>query len=164
MILRVSPPLCTCRLPAPWHDSQPMFFAFSPFACKRACDAVRKSRTISSWQVRHSSLPTNSAPGILGGARIVRFVSNVVQESRMTVSAAVPPIAQNSFSRLTCSHLIGLSRRTALSIGRLAKKRQRVSSEKARRFDADVDDYTNAACVALIHSADNRLAIFRRAF
>src|SRR6516225_8535736 len=40
------------------------------------------------------------------------LVSNVLQESRITVSAAVPPIAQNSFSRLPCSHFIGLRSRT----------------------------------------------------
>ncbi len=43
------------------------------FVCSRAWVAVRKSRTICSWQVAHSSEPTNSAPGILGGARIVRL-------------------------------------------------------------------------------------------
>jgi hypothetical protein len=81
----------------------------------------------------------------------------------MTVSAAVPPIVHNSFSRLPCSHLIGLIHCTAPSIARLAKQRQRISSEKATRFGADVDDYTNAVSVALLHSADNRLAIFRKA-
>ena len=48
MIVCAAPPLLTCRLPGPWHDSQPMFFAFSPFAFSRACVAVRKSRVISS--------------------------------------------------------------------------------------------------------------------
>ena len=75
----------TCRLPGPWHDSQPMSmdcFTVVPFAslpfppllftisvfvlCSRAWVAVRKSRTISSWQVLHSSEPTNSAPGNAG--------------------------------------------------------------------------------------------------
>src|SRR6266511_1193628 len=83
-----------------------MFFAFSPFACSRAWVAVRKSRTISSWQVRHSSEPTNSAPGILGGARIVWVV--VLQESSITASAAVPPTPQSSFSRLPWIHRVSL--------------------------------------------------------
>jgi len=43
-----------------------------------------------------------------GGATMVRFVSNVLQESRITVSAAVPPIAHNSFSRLPRSHRVNL--------------------------------------------------------
>ena len=58
------------------------------------------------WQVRHSSEPTNSAPGMLGGARIVLFV--VLQESRITVSATPPPTAQQSFSRLPLSHRVSL--------------------------------------------------------
>jgi hypothetical protein len=37
---------------------------------------------------------------MLGGARIARFVSNVLQESRITASAAIPPTPQKSFSRL----------------------------------------------------------------
>ena len=85
-----------------------MFLAFSPCAFRRACVAVRKSRVIDSWQVSQLSEPTNSAPGMLGGARIVRFVSNVLQESRITVSAAVPPMAHNSFSRLPWIHRVSL--------------------------------------------------------
>jgi hypothetical protein len=87
-----------------------MFFAFSPFAISRACVAVRKLRVILSWQVAQLSDPTNSAPGMLGGARIVRSV--VLQESRMTASAAVPPIAHNSFSRLPWVHRVSLERHT----------------------------------------------------
>src|SRR4249919_1091628 len=83
-----------------------MFFAFSPFAISRACVAVRKLRTISSWHVLHSSEPTNSAPGILGGARIVLFV--VLQESRITASAAVPPTPHKIFSRLPWIHRVSL--------------------------------------------------------
>ena len=44
---------------------------------------------------------------------MVRFVSNVLQESRITVSAAVPPSAHNSFSRLPWSHRVCLRCRTA---------------------------------------------------
>jgi len=72
----------------------------SPGAFKRAWIDVRKFLVIGSWQASQASEPTNAAPGMLGGARIARFDSNVLQESRMTVSAAVPPIAHNSFSRL----------------------------------------------------------------
>jgi hypothetical protein len=64
--------------------------------------AVRKSRTICSWHVAHSSEPTNSAPGMLGGARIVRLV--VLHESKITASAIVPPAAQNKLSRLPSTH------------------------------------------------------------
>src|SRR5215469_1806551 len=110
MIVCAAPPLFTCRLPGPWHDSQPMFFAFSPFAIRRACVAVRKSRTISSWQVAHCSMPTNSAPGMLGGARIVLLV--VLQESRITASAAVPPAPHKIFSRLPCVHRVSLEYHT----------------------------------------------------
>ncbi len=105
-MLPAPPPALTCKLPGPWHDSQPMFFAFSPLAIRRACVAVRKSRTISSWQVRHSSEPTNSAPGMLGGVRIVLFV--VLHESRITASAAVPPAPQSSFSRSPWIHRVSL--------------------------------------------------------
>src|SRR4029077_13597811 len=83
-----------------------MFLAFSPFACSRAWVAVRKSRTICSWQVAHSSEPTNSAPGMLGGARIVRLV--VPQESRMTASATAPPAPHNRRSRLPNTHRLSL--------------------------------------------------------
>jgi hypothetical protein len=64
--------------------------------------AVRKSRTICSWQVAHSSEPTNSAPGMLGGARIVRVV--VLQESKITASAAAPPALHKKVSRLQRTH------------------------------------------------------------
>src|SRR6266542_2387689 len=83
-----------------------MFFAFSPFAISRACVAVRKLRVILSWQVAQLSDPTNSAPGMLGGARIVRFV--VLQESRITASAAVPPTPPKIFSRLPWIHRVSL--------------------------------------------------------
>jgi hypothetical protein len=53
-----------------------------------------------------TSEPTNSAPGILGGARIVWFV--VLQESRITASAAVPPTPHSSFSRLPWIHRVSL--------------------------------------------------------
>jgi hypothetical protein len=106
MIVCAAPPLFTCKLPGPWHDSHPMFFAFSPFAFRRACVAVRKLRVIFSWQVSQLSEPTNSAPGMLGGARIVRSV--VLQESRMTASAAVPPAPQSSSSRLPWIHRVNL--------------------------------------------------------
>ena len=102
MIVPAPPPAFTCKLPGPWHDSQPTFFAFSPFACNRACVDVRKSRTICSWQVAHSSEPTNSAPGMLGGARIVRLV--VLQDKRITASATAPPIPHNKLSRLPSTH------------------------------------------------------------
>src|SRR5215831_3870802 len=99
-----------------------MFLAFSPFACKRACVAVRKSRTISSWQVAHSSEPTNSAPGMLGGARIVRFV--VLQERRITVSATAPPAPHNKLSRLPSTHRVSLESHTN---GEYAQKQKTIT-------------------------------------
>src|SRR6516164_3714006 len=87
-----------------------MFFAFSPFAWSRACVAVRKSRTISSWHVAHSSEPTNSAPGMLGGARIVRVV--VLQESKITAAATAPPAPHNKLSRLPWIHRVSLEPHT----------------------------------------------------
>src|SRR6266536_5106577 len=87
-----------------------MFFAFSPFAFSRECVAVRELRAIASWQVAHSSEPTNSAPGILGGARMVRFV--VLQESRMTASATAPPAPHNRLSCLLRIHRVSLERHT----------------------------------------------------
>src|SRR5207248_250619 len=104
MIVPAPPPALTCKLPGPWHDSHPMFLAFSPFACSRACVDVRKSRTICSWHVAHSSEPTNSAPGILGGARMVRLV--VLQESKITASATAPPALHNRRSRLPSIHRV----------------------------------------------------------
>src|SRR5581483_10334049 len=88
----------------------PVLLTISLFVCNRAWVAVRKSRTICSWQVAHSSEPTNSAPAMLGGARIVLFV--VLQESRITVSAAAPPIPHDSFSRLPCTHRVSLESHT----------------------------------------------------
>src|SRR5436190_13356801 len=87
-----------------------MFFAFSPCAFSRACVAVRKLRAIASWQVAHSSEPTNSAPGILGGARIVRLV--VLQESRITASATAPPAPHNKLSTLPWIHRVSLEPHT----------------------------------------------------
>src|SRR5436189_3006123 len=91
-----------------------MFLAFSPLAFRRACVAVRKLRVIFSWQVSQLSEPTNSAPGMLGGARIARFVCNVLQESRITASAAAPPIPQSSFSRLPWVHRVRLECHTKM--------------------------------------------------
>src|SRR5262249_38933946 len=68
-------------------------------------------RTISSWHVAHSSEPTNSAPGILGGARIVRVV--VLQESKITASATAPPAPHNIFSRLPWIHRVRLECHTS---------------------------------------------------
>jgi hypothetical protein len=118
------PPAFTCKLPGPWHDSQPMSVTsfgvslpFAPllltivfFVCSRAWVAVRKSRTICSWQVAHSSEPTNSAPGMLGGARIVRLV--VLQESKITASATAPPAPHNKLSRLPRIHRVSLESHT----------------------------------------------------
>ena len=120
MIVPAPPPAFTCKLPGPWHDSQPMsvtsfgvslpfapvLLTISLFVCNRAWVAVRKSRTICSWQVAHSSEPTNSAPGMLGGARMVRFV--VLQESRITASATAPPAPHNKLSRLPWIHRVSL--------------------------------------------------------
>src|SRR5215467_9437072 len=80
------------------------------FVCSRACVDVRKSRTICSWQVAHSSEPTNSAPGMLGGARIVRFV--VLQESKITVSATAPPAPHKKVSRLLWNHRVSFESHT----------------------------------------------------
>jgi hypothetical protein len=43
---------------------------------------------------------------MLGGARIVRFA--VLQESRTTASAAIPPTPHSSFSRLPWIHRVNL--------------------------------------------------------
>src|ERR1700758_4363855 len=124
MIVPAPPPALTCKLPGPWQDSQPMSvdsfglsLPFAPllltitfFVCSRAWVAVRKSRTICSWQVAHSSEPTNSAPGMLGGARIVRLV--VLQESRITASAAIPQRPHRIVSRLPCVHRVSPERHT----------------------------------------------------
>src|SRR5450759_751380 len=82
-----------------------MFLALSPGAFNRAWVAVRKSRVIVSWHVSQLSEPANSAPGILGGERMVRFVSKLLQESRITLSAAPPPATHQSFSRLPRNHV-----------------------------------------------------------
>src|SRR5207247_5054486 len=82
----------------------------SHFAVSRACVTVRKLRAIAAWQVAHSSEPTNSAPGMLGGARIVRLV--VLQESKMTATATAPPALHNKLSRLPWIHRVSLERHT----------------------------------------------------
>src|SRR5215469_4612513 len=124
MIVPAPPPAATWRLPGPWHVSQPMStdsfgvsLLFAPvlltttfFVCSRAWVAVRKSRTICSWHVAHSSEPTNSAPGMLGGARIVRFV--VLQESKISASATAPPAPHKKVSRLTWTHRVSLETHT----------------------------------------------------
>src|SRR6266487_2052888 len=106
-----------------------MFFAFSPCAFSRACVAVRKLRAICSWQVAHSSEPTNSAPGMLGGARIVRLV--VLQESKITASATAPPAPHNRFSRLPSTHRVMLERHTSCEY---AQKQKIVTTHFFRFF------------------------------
>ena len=100
-----------------------MFLAFSPFACNRACVDVRKSREICSWHVAHSSEPTNSAPGMLGGARIVRLV--VLQESKITASATAPPAPHNKLSRLPSTHRPTLECHTN---GEYAQKQKKITT------------------------------------
>src|SRR6478672_12296463 len=100
-----------------------MFLALSPFACNRACVDVRKSRTICSWQVAHSSEPTNSAPGMLGGARIVRLV--VLQESKITASATAPPAPHKKLSRLPWIHRVSLEPHTN---GEYAQKQKTITT------------------------------------
>lgn len=93
-----------------------MFLALSPGAFNRAWVAVRKSRVIVSWQVSQLSEPTNSAPGMLGGARIARSV--VLQESRITLSAAPPPTTHQSFSGLPRTHRVNLVYHTLRTLNR----------------------------------------------
>jgi hypothetical protein len=47
---------------------------------------------------------------MLGGARIVRLV--VLQESKITASAAAPPAPHNKLSRLPWIHRVSLERHT----------------------------------------------------
>ena len=156
MIVPAPPPALTCKLPGPWHDSQPMSvtsfvvvpppFASVPFplllltivffVCSRAWVAVRKSRTICSWQVAHSSEPTNSAPGILGGARIVRLV--VVQESKITASATAPPAPHNKLSRLPWIHRVSLERHTN---GEYAQKQKLMTTHFFGFFPEEVSEF-----------------------
>src|SRR5437773_12257015 len=98
----------------------PVLLTISLFVCNRAWVAVRKSRTICSWQVAHSSEPTNSAPGILGGARIVRLV--VLQDSRMTASATAPPALHKKVSRLLWTHRVNLEPHTNRDYAQKQKK------------------------------------------
>src|SRR4030095_4572654 len=128
MMVPAPPPAFTCKLPGPWQDSHPMFLAFSPFASSRAWVAVRKSRTICSWQVAHSSEATNSAPGMLGGARIVRLV--VLQESKITASAAAPPAPHNKVSRFPKTHRVSLESHT----NREYAQRQKIMTTHFFRF------------------------------
>src|ERR671924_576041 len=93
-----------------------MFLVLSPCAFRRAWVAVRKLRVMFSWQVSHASDPTNCAPGILGAASRVRWVSRELQESRITVSATPPPTAHQSFSRLPFSHRISLECSTIAAV------------------------------------------------
>ena len=146
MIVPAPPPALTCRLPGPWQVSQPMstdFFGVSlPCApvlltislvvCSRAWVAVRKSRTICSWQVAHSSEPTNSAPGMLGGARIVRLV--VLQESRITASATAPPAPHNRLSRLPWIHRVSLACHTN---GEYAQRQKNLTTHFFRKEQID---------------------------
>src|SRR5262245_50567822 len=149
MIVPAPPPALTCKLPGPWQDSQPIsttsFGVSAPFApvllmttffvCSRACVAVRKSRTICSWQVAHSSEPTNSAPGILGGARIVRLV--VLHESKITVRATPPPAPHNTVSRLPWIHRVSLEFHTNREY---AQKQKKITTHFFRFFLADLSE------------------------
>src|SRR6266496_4596179 len=85
-------------LPRPWHDSHPTFLALSPGAFSRVCVAVLKSRVMGSWHCEHVSEPTNSAPGMFGGAIKVRLT--VAQEIAAAV-AVKTPATTSSLRRLT---------------------------------------------------------------
>ena len=74
-------------LPGPWQDSQPTFLALSPGAFSRVCVAVLKSFTICSWHCEQVSEPTNSAPGMFGGAITVRLTA--AHEIADTVAVAI---------------------------------------------------------------------------
>src|SRR5262245_14273232 len=75
-------------LPGPWQDSQPTFLALSPGAFSRVCVAVLNSRVMGSWHWEQVSEPTNSAPGMFGGAITVRLT--VAQEMATTATAKTP--------------------------------------------------------------------------
>jgi len=62
------------------------------------CVAVLNSREIGSWHCEHVSEPTNSAPGMLGGAITVRLT--VEQEIAATVTTSTADTAI-SLLRLT---------------------------------------------------------------
>src|SRR5215470_11821235 len=109
----------------------PVLLITTFFVCSRAWVAVRKSRTIFSWHVAHSSEPTNSAPGMLGGARIVRLV--VLQESRITASATAPPAPHNKLSRLLWIHRVTLEPHT----NREYAQRQKIMTTHFFRFFPD---------------------------
>src|SRR6266496_4862566 len=85
-------------LPRPWHDSHPTFLALSPGAFSRVCVAVLKSRAMGSWHCEQVSEPTNSAPGMFGGAITVRLT--VAQEMAATVAVTTPQTT-SSFRRLS---------------------------------------------------------------
>jgi|SRR6266511_6089503 len=70
-------------LPGPWQDSHPTFFELSPGAFKRVWVALLKPFTMSSWHSAQVCEPTNSAPGMFGGASTVRLT--VPQEIAITV-------------------------------------------------------------------------------
>ena len=167
------PPALTCKLPGPWHDSQPMSVTsfgvslpFAPvllmisfFVCSRAWVAVRKSRTICSWQVAHSSEPTNSAPGILGGARIVRLV--VLQESKITASATAPPAPHNKLSRLPWTHRVSLECHTN---GEYAQKQKPMTTHFFGFFIIDLSKFYRCLAVRCLSSHDIPSAICPKTF
>ena len=114
----------------------PVLLTTTFFVCSRAWVAVRKSRTICSWHVAHSSEPTNSAPGMLGGARIVRLV--VLHESKMTASATAPPAPHNKLSRLPWIHRVSLEAHTNREY---AQKQKTITTHFYRFFIADVSEF-----------------------
>src|SRR6516165_3825468 len=118
----------------------PVLLTISLVVCSRAWVAVRKSRTICSWQVAHSSEPTNSAPGMLGGARIVRLV--VLQESKITASATAPPAPHNKLSRLAWIHRVTLEPHTD---GEYAQKPEPLTTHFFGLFLADYQNFSNAS-------------------
>jgi hypothetical protein len=171
------PPAATCKLPGPWHDSQPISmdcFTVVPFAslpfpalvftisvfflCSRAWVAVRKSRTICSWHVAHSSDPTNSAPGMLGGARIVRVV--VLQESKIRAKATAPPAPHNTVSRLPRVHRVSLEFHTNREY---AQKQKSLTTHFFRFFLTHLRIFLSALRTSVLLPGI-RLAISRRAF
>ena len=66
---------------------------------------------------------------MLGGARIVRLV--VLQESKITASAAPPPALHNKLSRLPWIHRVSLERHTN---GEYAQKQKMITTHFFRFF------------------------------
>ena len=153
------PPALTCKLPGPWHDSQPMsvtsFDSCRPLPhCLFRCSYLRfpffLSAVAREWRFGNRARSVRDRSRIPLSRRTPRpgcwaerelFDWSVLQESKITASATAPPAPQNKLSRLPWIHRVSLEPHTN---GEYAQKQKIVTTHFFRFFLAAYRNSTDA--------------------